>query len=171
MKSAFLGLLTLLPLIGVTSCGLLSAETATQTNSSARIVTADPKPPEPPAIAAAPTVTITRYKIDNQCQELLPTDLAVPVDSDPLDTAVKTIVGDRSNGDFRIAGYRLNVDENAQTATIDLRLPLDFPRSIYSLSHCEQFALLGEIRETLIANANGKFDTVIFQIQGQSLKY
>lgn len=170
MKFALLGLLTLLPLIGVTSCGLLSAETATPSKSPARIVATE-KPATPQAIAAAPTVTITRYKIDNQCQELLPTDLAVPADSDPLDTAVKTIVGDRSNGDFRIAGYRLNIDENAKTATLDLRLPLDFPRSIYSLSHCEQFALLGEIRETLIVNANGKFDTVIFQIQGQPLEY
>lgn len=171
MKSALLGLLTLLLLIGVTtSCSLLVAETATQPNSPARIATADPKPPEPKAIAV-PTVTITRYKIDNQCQELLPTDLAVPADSDPLDIAVKTIVGDRSNGDFRIVGYRLNIDAKAQTATVDLRLPLDFPRSIYSLSHCEQFALLGEIRETLIVNADGKFDTVIFQIQGQPLEY
>ncbi|NJN74407.1 MAG: sporulation/spore germination protein [Limnothrix sp. RL_2_0] len=171
MKSALLGLLTLLPLIGGTSCGFLIAETATQPNSTARIVATEPKPTVPPAIAAAPTVTITRYKIDHQCQELLPTDLAVPVDSDPLDIAVKTIVGDRSNGDFRIAGYRLNIDENAKTATVDLRLPLDFPRSIYSLSHCEQFALLGEIRETLIANSNSKFNTVIFQIQGQPLEY
>lgn len=171
MKSALLGLLTLLPLIGVTSCGLLIAETATQPNSPARIATTEPKPDSSLAIAAAPTVTITRYKIDNQCQELLPTDLAVPADSDPLDAAVKTIVGDRSNGDFRIAGYRLNINENTKTATVDLRLPLDFPRSIYSLSHCEQFALLGEIRETLIANADGKFDTVIFQTQGQPLEY
>ncbi|MGB2925975.1 MAG: hypothetical protein WBB82_11795 [Limnothrix sp.] len=171
MKLKLSGLFALLiPLSGITSCGLIAAETTTSPQAIIVETELTTKPRQPIA-ATEPTVTITRYKIDSQCNKLVPTELEIPADSDRLDTAVKIIVGDRSNGDFRIAGYRLNLDESTKTATLDLRLPLDAPRNIYSLSHCEQFALLGEIRKTLISNADGAIDNVIFQIQGQPFAY
>ena len=179
MRSPFLSLLICATAVTASGCGLLVAETSTQVvariDEAANREPIEPAPaPEPVAIATPeptePMVTVTRYKIDNQCNTLVPEDLDVPAAA-PLDKTIAEIVGDRSNGDFRIAGYRIKLDEATKAATLDFRLPIDSPRSIYSLSHCEQFALLGELRETLIANADWDIQTVNFQVQGQDLEY
>ena len=179
MRSPFLSLLICATAITASGCGLLvagtSSEVAARIDEAASSEPIEPAlAPEPVAIATPeptePMVTVTRYKIDNQCNNLVPEDLDVPAAA-PLDETISEIVGDRSNGDFRIAGYRIKLDEATNTATLDFRLPIDSPRSIYSLSHCEQFALLGELRETLIANADWEIEAVNFQVQGQDLQY
>lgn len=161
-------------------CRLLIAETSTEVVDRLEetvpetIPEPSVKPIESEAIAALdstlPTVTITRYKVDDQCNSFIPEDLTVP-EANSLQETVAKIIGDRSNGDFRIAGYRLQLDKNTDTLTLDFRLPIDSPRSIHSLSHCEQFALLGELRETLIANNEWNIETVNFQVQGQIFQY
>ncbi|AFY37544.1 hypothetical protein Lepto7376_1187 [[Leptolyngbya] sp. PCC 7376] len=181
MRSPFLTLLLCATALASSGCGLLIAETSTQVVARIDEATAsqpiEPQvTPEPQAIAPVesepdvPTVTVTRYKIDSQCNALVPEDVDVPAVA-PLDETISKIVGDRSNGDFRIAGYRINIEESTKAATLDFRLPVDTARSIYSLSNCEQFALLGELRETLIANAEWDIDSVNFQVQGQDLQY
>ena len=179
MRSSLFAALVCTASLAISGCGLLVAETSSQV--AARLDEPSPEStqqsvptPEPQAIAAIdpsiPTVTVTRYKIDNQCNNLIPEDLSVPAENS-LDEMIGEIVSDRSNGDFRIAGYRLNLDETTKTLTLDFRLPIDSPRSIYSLSHCEQFALLGELRETLIVNSEWDIETVNFQVQGQDFQY
>ena len=180
MRSSLFAALVCVASLAVSGCGLLVAETSSEV--AARLdetipdSTQEKASPvaEPEAIAAIdpniPTVIVTRYKIDNQCNNLIPEDLSVPAENS-LDEMIGEIVSDRSNGDFRIAGYRINRDEATKTLTLDFRLPIDSPRSIYSLSHCEQFALLGELRETLIANSEWNIETVNFKVQGQDFKY
>ncbi|OKH13832.1 hypothetical protein [[Limnothrix rosea] IAM M-220] len=177
MRLPFLGFLLSASTLITSGCGLLVAETSSQVavRLSADIVSQPEKiTPQSPAIAAVkpdiPMVTVTRYKIDRQCNNLVPEDLDVAAAAS-LEETIETIVGDRSNGDFRIAGYRMAIDESTKTATIDFRLPIDSPRSMYSLSHCEQLALLGELRQTLVANADWNIDIVTFQVQGQNLQY
>lgn len=168
--------------LALSGCGLLVAETSSPvTEQLEQTLPEYPLEPEvssteqePEAIAILDpnisTVTITRYKVDNQCNTLIPEDLQVTADN-ALDDTVAKIIGDRSNGDFRIAGYRIQLDKSTNTLTLDFRLPIDAPRSIHSLSHCEQFALLGELRETLIANNDWNIETVNFQVQGQAIEY
>ncbi len=177
MRLPFLSFLFCATTLITSGCGLLVAETSSEVaNRLSEDLANQPEKVTPPAPAIAavepsvPTVTVTRYKIDRQCNELVPEDLEVAAAA-PLEETIETIVGDRSNGDFRIAGYRVDIDESTNTATLDFRLPIDSPRSIYSLSHCEQFALLGELRQTLVANANWDIENVIFQVQGQGLQY
>ena len=181
MRAPLLSVLFCVTSVALSGCGLLVAETSSQV--AERLEETLPSSPpekvltpvsEPEAIAALdtdiPMVTVTRYKIDNQCNDLIPEDLQVAADNS-LDDTVAKIVGDRSNGDFRIAGYRIKLDKATNSLALDFRLPVDSPRSIHSLSHCEQFALLGELRETLIANSDWNIETVNFQVQGQDFQY
>lgn len=180
MRSPLLAVLVCVASLAMAGCGLLVAETSSQVADrlDETLPEATPKsstdPAQPEAIATLDpnisTVVVTRYKIDNQCNTLIPEDLQVMADNS-LDDTVAKIIGDRSNGDFRIAGYRIKLDKATNTLTLDFRLPIDSPRSIQSLSHCEQFALLGELRETLIANGDWNIETVNFQVQGQDIEY
>lgn len=176
MKSTLFGLLLIFAPFSLSSCGLIIAETTKPSNTittqtiSAKITPETIIAVKPEVKETSPTVTVTRYKIDNQCNGLVPTDLEVTA-TKSMEKTVETIIGDRSNGDFRIAGYRLNLDPATKVAILDLRLPLDAPRTINSLSHCEQFALFGELRETLTKNAAWKIKTVQFQIQGEAIQF
>lgn len=167
MNKTYLSLLLISLTMGLGSCALIVAEPTTPQASEQSKVT-------PPIIAkiqpqeTTPKVTITRYQVDAQCQALKPTELTVP-QVKSLEKTIETIIGDRSNGDFRIAGYRLALDPTTGVATIDIRLPLDAPRTIHSLSNCEQFALFGELRETLTQNSAWNIKTVQFQLQGQTI--
>lgn len=177
MRSTYLGLIFVSAALAIGGCTLLNAEPFTnQVNPPVNPIDARAIALQPAPAAQAQTkpavsqTTVTRYKIDDQCQALQPTDLTVPA-ATSLDSTIQTIVGDRSNGNFRISGYRINRDAATKTATLDLRLPPDSARSIYSLSHCEQFALLGELRQTLIANSAWQITTVNFQVQGENIEY
>lgn len=181
MRSTYLGLMLLAAALTTGGCAILNAEPSNDSDNSGqppvnpieiRAIAPPLTQPASPEETARPSdqVTITRYKIDAQCEKLLPTDLNVPT-ATSLDSTIKTIVGDRSNGDFRIADYRIKQDTATNTVTIDLHLPPDAARSIYSLSHCEQFALLGELRQTLVANSTWKIDSVNFQVQGKMFEY
>lgn len=176
MKSKLFGLLLIFAPFSLSSCGLIIAETTKPANTIPSKNFIKKVIPETVITVKSeinensPTVAVTRYKIDQQCNGLVPTDLEVAA-TKSMEKTVETIIGDRSNGDFRIAGYRLNLDPVTKVAILDLRLPLDAPRTINSLSHCEQFALFGELRETLTKNSAWKINTVQFQSQGEAIQF
>jgi hypothetical protein len=88
----------------------------------------------------------------------------------PVDAAVGKVLEKASSGDFDLAGYRVNVNSKSGVATVDLRLAPNAQRQFLSLSTCEQFALFGSLRKTLVDNAQLKIKDVRFTEQGQDLE-
>lgn len=117
---------------------------------------------------AKDTVTLTIYQADNQCQTLVPEKVAVPA-TRVVDTAVGEVLKQADSGDFDLAGYRVQVNSNSGVATVDFRLSPNSRRQFVSLSSCEQFALFGSLRKTLITNSQLKIKNVRFTQQGQEI--
>ncbi len=119
-----------------------------------------------PTGASAPTTTINIYKIDSQCANLAPEKVTVTA-KQSLEAAIAQVLAETDSGDFSVAGYR--VSQEGSRAIVDLRLPANAKRSFHSLSSCEQLALFGGIRKTLINNSQWKIQSVQFTEKGQAI--
>ncbi len=122
-----------------------------------------------PTTKSTNTVTVNIYRADTQCQTLVPEKVAVPTNS-PVDAAVGKVLEQAASGDFDLAGYRVSINPKTAIATVDLRLAPNSQRQFLSLSTCEQFALFGSLRKTLIDNSQLKIKDVRFTEQGQELE-
>lgn len=151
------------------------AQTSTGATPAAAIATSPTPAATSPAISAnaqsdTRTTTVTIYKADDQCLNYVPQQVQVPADR-PIEAAVGKVLGIEGNGagEFDMAGYRVSVNEQTGVATVDLRMNPASKRGLVSLSVCEQFALFGSLRETLIKNPQWQIKTVRFTERGQEI--
>jgi PBP1b-binding outer membrane lipoprotein LpoB len=114
----------------------------------------------------AKTLPATIYKVDNQCEKLVPEEVPVAANQ-PIESAVSQVLSEQNMTDFDLSGYRVNVKDGV--ATVDLRLNPDSKRHFESLSSCEQLALFGSIQKTLTSNAQWKINSVRFTEQGEEI--
>ncbi len=115
------------------------------------------------------TIALNIYHPDSQCETLIPEKVAVSADT-PVTNAVGKVLELATSSDFDLAGYRVNLDLNKRVVTIDFRLSPNTKRQFVSLSTCEQFALFGTLRKTLIDNPQLKIKDVRFTNQGQEIR-
>ncbi|MFM6472207.1 MAG: sporulation/spore germination protein, partial [Dolichospermum sp.] len=54
-------------------------------------------------------------------------------------------------------------------ATVDIRVSPESKRQLFSLSSCEQFALFGSVRKTLMSNSEWKIKDVSFTERGEDI--
>ncbi|MCC5639693.1 sporulation/spore germination protein [Nostoc sp. CHAB 5844] len=146
-----------------------SSPTPSQSLSMAQL-RAKPTKVEPseaaPKAETSKTVNVTLYTSDTQCQQLIPQKVSVPAE-EPMTNAVGKIIDERDTADFSLSGYRVNVRNGV--ATVDLRLSPQSKRQIASLSSCEQFALFGSLRKTLMSNSQWKIKDVRFTEKGEEI--
>ena len=116
------------------------------------------------------TTTVNIYHVDNQCTNLVPEKVTVPVDNS-LEAAIGKVLEKANSGDLNLAGYRVNIDPKSGMATVDLRLSPDSPRLFISLSSCERLALFGSLRKTLMDNSQWKVKDVSFTEQGKEMLF
>lgn len=114
------------------------------------------------------TITVNIYHADSQCQTLVPEKVGVPSETS-LDAAVGEVLKQASSGDFDLAGYRVSLNPKTGVATVDLRRTPNSQRHFLSLSTCEQFALFGSLRKTLVDNSQFQVKDVQFTEQGEDL--
>ena len=117
-----------------------------------------------PTTASVKTVTI--YQADAQCSELIPAQTEVPANQ-PIKGAIAKVIEQQNSGDFQLTGYQVNVANGI--ATIDLQIAPGSQRQIESLSTCEQLALFGSLRETLLQNPEWQITEVRFTEQGEEI--
>ena len=123
-------------------------------------------PPKTPPYPTANQVVVNVYRIDNQCQELLPEKTTLAKDK-AIEAAISKLLEERDSADFRLSGYRLNLQNGV--ATVDLRVAPESKRDFNSLSSCEQLALFGGIRKTLTSNRQWQVKSVRFTSDGQEI--
>lgn len=118
--------------------------------------------------STAEMMTVTIFKADDQCVNFLPEEVQVAGDR-PIEGAVGKVLEGQGSGDFDLNGYRVNIDEASGIATVDLRMNPDSDRTLVSLSACEQFALFGSLRETLVQNPAWNIKEVRFTEGGEEI--
>lgn len=117
-----------------------------------------------------PSLTVTVYRPDLFCENLIPRTEQVSREQ-PTSGAIGHVLKDWAQGEFRLAGYRVQRDDLTGVVNVDLRIAPDAPRRWSSLSTCEQFSLLGSLRSTLLDNPELDIVGVEFTSQGQPLRF
>ena len=122
------------------------------------------------AIADPNKVPVTIYQIDNQCNNLVPKQVALSK-GNTLEAAIGEVIEQENSADFDLVGYRATINNQTRIATVDLRLDPNSVRKFASLSSCEQFALFGSLRKTLTHNSQWQVKQVVFTEQGQEISF
>lgn len=112
------------------------------------------------------TVNVRIFTSDSQCQELIPQQVSVPK-KEPVIGAVGKIIKQFDTADFSLSGYRVTVKN--RVATVDLQISPDSERQFTSLSSCEQFALFGSLRKTLLSHFEWNIKKVRFTHGGENI--
>ncbi|XGB42094.1 MAG: hypothetical protein LVS60_18340 [Nodosilinea sp. LVE1205-7] len=133
--------------------GLAAAQRPLQTRVRRLVVPADP-------------IAVTLYHLDSQCDRFQPETVQVPR-SNGMAATVGLILAEHSIADLQLSGYRVKVE--GHTVTLDLRVSRSSPRRLQSLSICEQKALFGSLRETLMDQPDWGIETVQFTQRGYPL--
>jgi len=146
---------------------LMPSPTASPESVDGAIASPEPDPANP-ATSTAAMVAVTIFKADDQCVNFLPEQVQVAGDR-PMEGAVGKVLENQGGGDFDLSGYRVSVDAATGVATVDLRMNPDSDRKLISLSACEQFALFGSLRETLVQNPDWNITDVRFTERGEEI--
>lgn len=112
------------------------------------------------------TTNVTLYISDDQCQELIAKKAEVSAAA-PMNESIGKIFKAQNTADFSVSGYRINVKN--RIATVDIRVSPESKRQLSSLSSCEQFALFGSVRKTLMSNSEWKIKDVRFTERGEDI--
>ncbi len=123
-------------------------------------------PPTTSNVPTTQTTNVTLYTSDAQCQELIPQQVTVSAE-EPVTSAIGRIIEEQDTADFDLSGYRVQVQNGV--ATVDFRLSPLSKRQFVSLSSCEQFALFGSLRKTLVSNSEWNIKEVRFTEQGKEI--
>ncbi|MFQ3628346.1 MAG: sporulation/spore germination protein [Cyanobacteriota bacterium] len=150
------------------SPGSASPDSATKPAESPATPASPQSLATPISPAAARMTTVTVYQADDQCVNFVPEQVQVPADR-PMQAAVGKVLEKQGDGDFDLGGYRVSLNAQTGEATVDLRLVPGSKRQIVSLSACEQFALFGSLRETLMKNPDWNVKSVRFTERGEEL--
>ncbi|MBE9141302.1 hypothetical protein IQ254_29620 [Nodosilinea sp. LEGE 07088] len=134
---------------------LLTASRQLQTRARRLVVPADP-------------VAVDLYTLDSTCETYQVEPIQVPR-FQSMENTVGLILAEQAIPYFTLSGYRASYDLETKTATIDLRVARTSRRVLQSLSLCEQKAMLGSLRETLIHQPDWNIDAVVFTDRGNDL--
>lgn len=123
----------------------------------------------------APPQPRTIYRADLFCQTLEPQVVELPMVENPGDrqaeiaATIGVVLKQWTGSDLGIVGYRVTVRD--RVATIDLRRDPNTARPWIGLSTCEQFALFGGLRETILNESDWAIDRVEFLSLGEPLAF
>lgn len=121
-------------------------------------------------VPPAEPLAITLYRLDDRCENFTAEPIQVS-QSQPLTDTVGRILAEQNFSAFDLSGYRLLVDPGAASLNIDFRLDPNSERVLRSLSSCEQLALFGSLRKTLLENPALALQSVTFSQRGEPLVF
>ncbi len=119
-------------------------------------------------VIPADPVTVAIYTLDDRCEGFQAEPVQMPRQDD-LSQTVGLILAEQAAPNLDLSGYRVDMQPETKTATIDLRVSRGSPRVLNSLSLCEQKALLGSLKETLVNHPDWDIETVTFTNRGHQL--
>ncbi|WP_414548003.1 sporulation/spore germination protein [Anabaena sp. CCY 0017] len=168
-KKYLLSLIVVAIAASISSCSPSPTSSNIDSETPSPTITPRETPKTPTTTSPDPTsqtTNVTLYTSDLQCQELIPQEVSVPA-KEPVTGAVGKIIEEQNTADFDLSGYRVQVQNGV--ATVDFRLSPASKRQLVSLSSCEQFALFGSLRKTLMSNPEWNIKEVRFTEQGKEV--
>ena len=167
-------------LVGLSSCSIapLPPSKISDAGSIELPVIESPAPPtssQPLSDRSSPAASSTSsntesvkiYRLDLQCQWFQSETVELPKDRS-IDAAVGKVLANQQNGDFELSGYRV-IRRPKGEVIIDFRLAADSKRQFTSLSSCEQQALFGSLRQTLLRNPQWGVKLIRFRHRGAAI--
>ena len=152
-------------LVALTGCNLPAVSSESEAPPPAQTA---PSPKASAAIATPQeTVSARIYKLDAMCEVFESQSVSLPKQR-TLEAAVGKVLAAQQSSDFDLSGYRVLRRANGEVV-IDLRLTSDSRRQMASLSSCEQRALFGSLRETLLRNSQWGVKTIRFVHRGRAI--
>jgi len=112
--------------------------------------------------------TVMVYRLTSDCEGYQPEPVQV-AEAEALDQTVALILAEQTFPEFTLSGYRVTVDPDTKIVTIDLRVARTSRRVLNSLSLCEQKAMLGSLKETLVNHPDWEIEAVDFTNRGHRL--
>ncbi|BAZ23609.1 hypothetical protein NIES4073_44980 [Kalymmatonema gypsitolerans NIES-4073] len=155
-----------MPTANTTTNSQLAAQAATDSISSTEEMSNQNKASLSSVAVTKKTVNVSLFTSDTECQELIPQQVLVPK-QEPVISAVGNIIKQFDSADFSLSGYSVTVKN--RVATVDLQISPDSERQFTSLSSCEQFALFGSLRKTLLSHVEWNIKKVRFTHQGEEI--
>ena len=147
--------------------------------SDSRFSDARPSGVQPSDVPQTRTISPTIYRADLFCQTLEPQTIALNVPATrgdrqaeiqaEIQAAIGAVLKQWTGSDGEIAGYRVTVRD--RVAMIDLRRDPGAVRPWVALSTCEQFALFGALRTTIVNETDWGVDHVEFRSLDQPLTF
>jgi len=119
-----------------------------------------------PSASSPPNASATIYTAAADCVTFVPQKVEVSKDNAMTDAVGKVLAAQPAIATI-ITDY--TVQKNSDVATIDFKLDPKAQQSISALSLCEQFALFGSLRETLVQTPDWGIKTVRFTEGGTEL--
>ena len=119
-------------------------------------------------VVPADPVAVDLYTLDDTCDGYQIEPIQVPRPQS-MENTVDLILAEQVIPELVLSGYRTSFDPDTKTVTIDLRVARNSRRVLQSLSVCEQRALLGSLRETLLNQPDWKLEAVTFTNRGNPL--
>ncbi|MEI2583717.1 sporulation/spore germination protein [Scytonema sp. PRP1] len=155
-----------MPTANTTTNSQLAAQAATDSISSTEEMSNQNKASLSSVAVTKKTLHVSLFTSDTQCQELIPQQVLVPK-QEPVISAVGNIIKQFDSADFSLSGYSVTVKN--RVATVDLQISPDSERQFTSLSSCEQFALFGSVRKTLLSHVEWNIKKVRFTHRGEEI--
>jgi len=113
-------------------------------------------------------ITVEIYRLDKQCEYFVTEPHVVNRGTGLADT-VRWLLQTSPVPHLDLTDYRLRMDPDQGRVTLDLRLSATSLRQLQSLSLCEQQALLGSVRQTLLNHPDWGIREVRFTQRGDPL--
>ena len=168
IQQRWIGLVGGFAAIWCSGCAIAPTPPAPEPIDSARAEIDAPEAAPSAPQAALPQTTVTLYTVDDQCQDWVSESASVP-EATAIAATVDQLLRHNAGHGLELSGYRI---QPAGTAVmIDIRVAPQSPRSLYSLSTCEQKNLLGSIQETLTRHADWNIETVTFTEGGDAIVF
>lgn len=170
-KTYFLPFILVAMAFSISSCSSSPRPNSTSINIETPNSTTNPRealktPGRTSVTPISQSVKVILYTVDRECQELISEQVPVPAE-EPITGVVGKIIKKQDTADFDVSGYRVQVENGI--ATVDFRLSPLSKRQFVSLSSCEQLALFGSLRKTLLSNAEWNIKEVRFTEQGKTI--
>lgn len=121
-------------------------------------------------VVPADAVSVDIYSLDNRC-EAFQTESVLMSRPNSVTETVGLILAEVPIAKLDLSGYRVEVQPDTRSATVDLRVSRGSRRILQSLSSCEQKALLGSLKETLVNHPDWGIDQVEFTNRGNRLVF
>lgn len=122
----------------------------------------------PPRPLLADPITVEIHRLDKQCEYFVTEPHVVDRATGLADT-VRWLLQTSPTPHLDLTDYRLRMDPDQGQVTLDLRLSATSLRQLQSLSICEQQALLGSVRQTLLNHPDWAIREVHFTQRGVPL--